>query len=87
MTVVTAWKRTDTFGNSSKIVFMKMTYESGDTSVAVDTGLHKIFSFEPSPTSVTGKKINYATVDAGTITFTVADPLTACEFYVTARGN
>jgi len=85
MAVVTAWKRTDLL-RKTRVVMMKMTYASGDTSVVVNTGLKRIFSFNISPTSVTAKKVDFAAVSGGTLTLTVADPLADCYLFVTARG-
>lgn len=85
MAVVTAWRRNDLLRKSS-VVMMKMTYDTGDTSVVVDTGLSRIFNYSISPTSVTTKKVDYAVVADGTITITVANPLAPCYLFVTAEG-
>jgi hypothetical protein len=85
MTVETAWKRQDMM-RGNRIVFMKMTYDNGDSSVVADTGLTKIYSYDISPTSVTAKTWDYAEVADGTITITVADPLAPCYLFVTAEG-
>jgi hypothetical protein len=85
MAVATAWKRNDTFRKHS-LVMMKMTYDTGDTSVVCDTGLSIIYNYSISPTSVTAKKVNFATVAGGIITITVADPLAPCYLFVTAEG-
>jgi hypothetical protein len=85
MTVVTAWKRNDVM-RKHKLIMMKMTYESGDTSVVADTGLSRVINYSVSPTSVTAKKVDYATEAAGVITITVADPLEDCYLFVTAEG-
>jgi hypothetical protein len=85
MTVVTAWKRNDVM-RKHKLIMMKMTYESGDTSVVADTGLSRVINYSLSPTSVTGKTWDYATEADGIITITVADPLEDCYLFVTAEG-
>jgi hypothetical protein len=85
MAVATAWTRRDVL-RKHRVVIKKMTYAGGDTSITVNTGLKKIYSYEVSPTSVTGKAVDYATVSAGTITVHVADPLAACYLFVTAEG-
>jgi len=85
MAVATAWKRHDVM-RKHKLIMMKMTYESGDTSVVADTGLYKVINYTISPTSVTAKTWDYATEAAGVITITVADPLAACYLFVTAEG-
>ena len=85
MAVATAWRREDTL-RQNKLVMMKMTYDTGDTSVVCATGLKKIHNYAISPTSVTAKKVDFATVAGGTITITVANPLAACYLYVTAEG-
>jgi hypothetical protein len=85
MAVATAWKRKDLL-RKHRVVMMKMTYGNGDTSVTVNTGLKIIYSYSISPTSVTTKSVDYATVSGGTITVAVTDPLAACYFFVTAIG-
>jgi len=85
MAVATAWKRTD-YLRKHKIVMMKMTYASGDTSVTVSTGLKIIYSYTISTYSLTTKTILQATVSGGTITVTVTDPGAAAYFFVTAIG-
>jgi hypothetical protein len=85
MAVATAWTRRDIL-RKTRAVIKKMTYDNGDTSIVVNTGLKKIYSFIVSPTSVTAKKVNCATVAGGTITITVADPLAACYLFVKAYG-
>jgi hypothetical protein len=85
MAVATAWRRNDLL-RKHNVVMMKMTYDTGDTSVVVDTGLNIIYNYAVSPTSVTGKKVDCVTVSAGTLTITVADPLGPCYLFVTAEG-
>ena len=85
MAVATAWRRNDFF-RKHQLVMMKMTYDNGDTSVAADTGLSLIYNYSISPTSVTAKKVDFATVAGGVITITVANPLAACYLFVTAEG-
>ena len=85
MAVATAWKRTDIL-RKTRVVMLKMTYDNGDTSVAASTGLKLIYGYTVSLTSVTTKKVDFATVAGGIITFTVADPLAACYLFVTAWG-
>jgi hypothetical protein len=86
LTVATAWKKNDLKG-TSKVVYMKMTYGNGDTSVVVNTGLHKINQFSISPTSVTAKKVDFVEVSGGDVTLTVADPLGSCYVFVKAVGT
>jgi hypothetical protein len=86
MAVVTTWTRRGFAGRNARFVSKKMSYDNGDTSIAVATGLKKIYSFSVSPTSVTAKKVDYATVAGGTITITVANPLAPCYLKVTAYG-
>jgi hypothetical protein len=85
LAVATAWTRRDVL-RKHRVVTKKMTYDNGDTSIPVNTGLKRIYSFEVSPTSVTGKKVDYATVAGGTITVVAADPLAPCYLTVTAYG-
>jgi phosphoribosylformylglycinamidine (FGAM) synthase-like enzyme len=85
MAVATAWTRRDVL-RKTRVVSKKMTYDNGDTSIVVNTGLKRIFSFDVSPTSVTAKKVNCATVAGGVITVTVADPLAACYLVCNAYG-
>jgi hypothetical protein len=85
MAVATAWTRRSVL-RKNRAVFVKMTYGNGDTSIAVSTGLKKIYSFWVSPTSVTSKKVDYATVAGGVITITAANPLASCYLFVTAYG-
>jgi len=86
MAVVTTWTRRGLVGRKTRCVMKKMSYDNGDTSIVVATGLKQIYSFDVSPTSVTAKKVNYATVAGGTITITVADPLAPCYLKTTAYG-
>jgi hypothetical protein len=86
MAVATAWTRRTIAGRNTHVVIKKMTYDNGDTSIAVNTGLKRIFSFDVSPTSVTAKKVDYATVAGGVITVVAADPLAPCYLEVTAYG-
>ncbi len=79
------WKKRDVCGKY-RVIHCKMTYGNGDTSVVVATGLKNIVSYSVSPTSVTTKAWNFATVSGGTITITVADPLAGCYLFVTAFG-
>jgi hypothetical protein len=85
MTVATAWKR-QTATRGYRGVFIKMTYGNADTSVVVNTGLKKIYSYSVSPTSVATKTVTAGAVSGGTITLTVTDPLAACYLTVTAWG-
>jgi hypothetical protein len=85
MAVATAWTRRDVL-RKHRVVMKKMTYAGGDTSLTVNTGLKKIYSYDISPTSVTAKAVDYVTVSAGTLTITVANPLAACYLFVTAEG-
>ena len=85
MAVALAYKRTDLL-RKHRIVMMKYTYESGDTTVTATTGLKIIYSYSLSPTSLTAKAVDYATVSGGTITIHVADPVADCYLFVTAIG-
>jgi len=85
MAVVLTWKRHNFAGKYKQIV-MKYTYGNGDTTVTAATGLKNIVAYALSPTSVTAKAVDFATVAGGTITITVADPLAACYLFVTAWG-
>jgi len=80
-----AWKRHNFAGKYKQIV-MKYTYTTGDTTVTAATGLKNIVAYSISPTSVTAKAVDFATVAGGTITITVANPLAACYLFVTAWG-
>ena len=86
MAVATAWTRRSIAGRNVNVVQKRMTYDNGDTSITVATGFKKIYSFDVSPTSVTTKKVDYATVAGGTITVVAADPLAPCYIEVTAYG-
>jgi hypothetical protein len=85
MTVATAWTRRDKL-HTVKVVLKKMTYDNGDTSIAVNTGLSKIFSYDVSTPAVTAKAVDYATIAGGTITIHVANPLAPDYLYVRAFG-
>jgi hypothetical protein len=85
LTVAQAWKRNSRIPGLKVQVF-KYTYGNGDTSISVVTDLKIIYGYTVSPTSVTGKAINYATVSGGTISITAADPLAGCYIFVTAWG-
>jgi hypothetical protein len=65
---------------------IRVDYGNGDTALTVDTKLKLIESYTLSPTSVTTKLVDYATVAGGIITINVADPLAACYLYVNAIG-
>lgn len=86
MAVALAWKKTN-FSGAYKQVILKYTYDTGDTAVSAKTGLKFIVGYAISPTSVTAKAVDYATVSGGTITVTVANPLAACYLFVTAWGK
>ena len=85
MTVETAWTRRDVL-RKNRVVMKKMTYDNGDTSIVVNTGLKKIYTYDVSPTSVTGKTWDYVAVAGGTLTIAAADPLAPCYLFVTAEG-
>ena len=85
MTVETAWTRRDVL-RKNRVVMKKMTYDNGDTSIVVNTGLKKIYTYDVSPTSVTGKTWDYVEVAGGTLTIAAADPLAPCYLFVTAEG-
>lgn len=85
MAVGTAWTRRDVT-NKHRVVLKKMTYDNGDTSIVVNTGLKIIYSYDVSPPAVTGKAVDYGEVAGGTITLTVADPLAPDYLFVRAFG-
>ena len=85
MAVATAWTRRDVL-RKNRVVTKKMTYDNGDTSITVATGLKIIYAYDVSAPAVTAKAVDYATVAGGTITITVADPLAPDYLYVTAYG-
>ena len=85
MAVVLTWKKIDFMGKY-KCIHMKYTYGNGDPTVTADTGLYRIVSYAVSPTSVTAKAVDYATVAGGIITIHVADPLAPCYLNITAWG-
>jgi hypothetical protein len=64
----------------------KMTYDNGDTSITVATGLKIIYHYDISPPSLTTVPVDFATVAGGTITITIADPLAPAYLFVTAYG-
>jgi phosphoribosylformylglycinamidine (FGAM) synthase-like enzyme len=85
MAVATAWTRRDVL-RKNRVVTKKMTYDNGDTSITVATGLKIIYAYDVSVLAVTAKAVDYATVAGGTITITVADPLAPDYLFVTAYG-
>jgi len=85
MAVATAWTRRFKL-NKTRVVSKKMTYDNGDVSITVNTGLKTIYSYVVSPTSVTAKKVDWASVAGGVITIVPADPLAPCYLTVTAYG-
>ena len=85
MAVATAWTRRDHLGKH-RVVTKKITYDAGDTSIAINTGLKIIYAFDCSVPSVTLVPYDFATVDGGTITLTVTDPGAAAYIFMTAYG-
>jgi hypothetical protein len=85
MAVVKTWQRTDYVGRYKKVM-ARYDYTTGDTAITWVTGLKKIYAWANSPTSVTAKALDFATVAGGTITITATNPLAACYVYVTAWG-
>lgn len=83
--MATAWTRRDKL-QTVKVVLKKMTYDNGDSSIVVDTGLSRIFSYSVSAPAVTAKAVDFGVVAGGTITLTVADPLAPDYLYVKAYG-
>jgi hypothetical protein len=79
-------KHTEFLGNA-KLITMEMTLISGDTSVVVDTGLRRIFSYSVSPYTLTTKLLLQATVSGGTITQVVTDPAAGEVLYYTIIGQ
>jgi hypothetical protein len=85
MAVATAWTRRDVL-RKHRVVTKKMTYDNGDISIVVNTGLKIIYGYDVSVPSLTTVPYDFATVSGGTITLTIADPLGPAYIFVTAYG-
>ena len=85
MAVTLTWKRHNFAGKYKQIV-MKYTYTAAEATITAATGLKNIVAYSISPTSVTAKAVDYATVSGGTITIHVAAPGATCYLFVTAWG-
>ena len=80
-----AWRRRDVFRNH-RIVLMKMSLVAADDTVTVNTGLKLIYGYSVSPTGVTAKIVDYATIAGGVITIHCTAPGVSAALYVTAIG-
>lgn len=85
MVVSIANKRNDLLRNH-RVFMCTVNYQNGDTSLTVDTGLKKLYSYTVSPTSVATKTVTRTTVASGVLTITATDPLADCYLTVTAFG-
>ena len=85
MAVVITYNRKNNVGKYTQRL-IRVDYDTGDTAVTVDTMLKLIISYTVSPTSVTAKPWNFATVAGGVISITAADPLAVCYLYINAIG-
>jgi hypothetical protein len=85
MAVVITYNKPNVVGKYRQRL-IRVDYGNGDTSLTVPTRMKLIESYTISPTSVTAKPWDYATVSGGTITVAVNDPLAACYLFIVAVG-
>ena len=86
MAVVITTRKSNVVGKYRQKL-IRVDYGAADTAISVDTGFSKIHAYSLSPTSVTAKPVDFATVATGTISITANAPGAACYLYVTAIGN
>jgi len=85
MAVVITHNRPNVVGKYKQRL-IRVDYATGDTALTVDTRLKLIVSYTISPTSVTAKPVDFATVAGGVISVTVTNPLADCYLYINAIG-
>lgn len=66
---------------------IRVDYGAADTTLTIDTGFSKIYSYTAGATSVTAKPIDYGTVAGGVITLVANAPGVAAYVFVSAIGN
>lgn len=84
--MATTYTKKYSYMGDKAVVFGKVTCVSGETSIAIATGLRWIDFYNVSPTSESAKPTGHATIADGTITVNFTEPTDTMYFYYAAYG-